>query len=96
VTYDEFRAKLRETPRDWIFHGRCHSIRRYGSDGRLQCPISSLCNVPTVKGSFAAHDLGLGDLWYVIANAADCRDDTPMRRELLSDCGLAEPAARKE
>jgi hypothetical protein len=88
MTYNEFLARLLETPRDWIvcFQGE---IRRNVHPN--QCPLSSVVDLPASRWVEAAMKLSLdAGRAEAILRAADHRQShsTTMRRELLDACGL--------
>lgn len=100
MTYDDFRAVLRLTPRDWRLI--CDKIRT----AHDQCPIVAVAaQMGGHYGLFewreAARYMWLDEATAaLIINAADLRmvytsETTPpesatRRRELLADCGLSE------
>lgn len=105
MTYEQFLAKLRETPRDWAAtYPTCmngtEGIRRI-HNGVVTCPLCEVAGVLGEEGGIAGAALfGLSPIAPLIANAADGDEfdfDTPrslerireVRADLLQACGLA-------
>ena len=92
MTYKQFLARLRKTPRKWRLvrwaDGTKRELIRCGGVGVLDCPIE------VVGGTKDAHDAGgaiglrPGVVWRII-RAADGKPG-PTRRDLLRACNLKE------
>lgn len=92
MTYDEFLAALRKTPRDWRLEG-C-ALRR-GERGHHVCPIAAVtgCDDDLANPWSAASRLGLSaDEGRKIVNAADHFPSISpgIRADLLAACGIKE------
>lgn len=92
MTYDEFLAALRKTPRDWRLT-QFGALRRYTKPLR-ECPLSSVtgCNDDFLSPKVAAVKLGLtmkeGE--DIIFAADNCFADPRIRSDLLAACGIKE------
>ena len=81
VTYKDFLAKLRKTPRKWRFYYDSKMIRYH--DG--SCPIATVIG----DSAFSEKSYGLRFRRRVM-NAADGHTHSQTRRDLLKACGLKE------
>ena len=101
MTYDEFRAELRKTPRDWVLVEQggkqllCRNVTPEG-EGERECPVQAVAimrfpNERFIGYIYAGNLLGLSvENLNRIADAADNMPwiSSETRADLLADCGL--------
>jgi len=86
MTYDDFLASLRQTPRDWTVDEYGY-LRRPHGDGLWQCPVSALAHKESCCFRSAADAIALDATAAVlIAGAADNDKDCDpqIRADLLA------------
>lgn len=93
MTYEEFLAKLRETPREWELLGPMGWIRIYSGNTWSACPLSAAIGAIFCKPIESSVVRGMNrDLAQTIVDAADKikHHDPQIRADLLAACGLTE------